>query len=177
MLTVRTESVRCTCFAPSPPDFHQLALGKVEVSLGKKGQSGTTVRNIPKKHSPTSGTWTRISHFISPFEGSITETETGWPVCVSLLEGMHDEALLFSRPCARCTRHKNGLCLKELLAQVERKIVHRREDDRMRHRLWCDLRSVAPREECGRRGGPRDYTLVSYLLPRPELSSYIPSDQ
>ena len=67
VLTVRTESVRCTCFAPSPPDFHQLALGKVEVSLGKKGQSGTTVRNIPKKHSPTSGTWTRISQFISPF--------------------------------------------------------------------------------------------------------------
>lgn len=31
--------------------------------------------------------------------------------------------------------YKNGLCLKELLAQVERKIVHSREDDRMRHRM------------------------------------------
>ena len=47
----------------------------------------------------------------------------------------------------------------------------------MRHRMWCELRSEAPRAECGRGGGPRDYTLVSYLLPRPELSSYIPSDQ
>lgn len=56
-------------------------------------------------------------------------------MCVSLLEGMHDEALLFSRPRARCKRHRNGLCPKELLAQVERKIVHRREDDRMRHRM------------------------------------------
>ena len=47
----------------------------------------------------------------------------------------------------------------------------------MRHRMWCELRSEAPRAECGRGGRPRDYTLVSYLLPRPELSSYIPSDQ
>lgn len=142
---------------PSPPDFHQLALGKVEVSLGKKGQSGTTVRNIPKKHSPTSGTWTRISHFISPFEGIITETETGWPMCVSLLEGMHDEALLFSRPRARTW--VLGPLPQGSLAPGGRKIVHRREDDRMRHRMWCDLRSVAPRAECGRRGiGPRDYT-------------------
>lgn len=54
-------------FAPFPPDFHQLALGVVEISFGKKGQSGTVVRNIPKNHSPTSGTWTRISQVISPF--------------------------------------------------------------------------------------------------------------
>lgn len=78
-------------FAPFPPDFHQLALSVVEVSFGKKGQSGTPVRNMPNKHSPTSGTWTGISQVVAPFEGTTTETETGyhvWTLCL-----IHSSAL------------------------------------------------------------------------------------
>lgn len=135
-------------FAPLPPYFHQLALGAVEVSFGKKSQSGTPVRNVPKKHSPTLVLGQECPRPVPHFKGALQKVKPD-PPCVSLLQKWNSQTHSFicimkhydSPGPVPGTRPPGGtshsLCLKDLLAKVRKgtKHAHVRPEGKMKHRM------------------------------------------